>query len=311
MSFIGGSDKLSLKAGEEVTVYGTYNNANNGPKWYFVNTGKSGDKEWMFVEQGKVINDDSLVFAWPINNTAQSSVNNSVFGYRIFEGTEQRKDAGGNPVKDKDRKIIYDTYVYYNFHRGVDMPGSGRAVKAAAAGTVTYAQFDDQYGGGNMVVIEHQNGLQTRYQHLASITQKAKDSFKNKSKIALGVQIGVSGSTGNSGGAHLHFEIMRSDTRNSQINPLEFYSRHDIRSCPNRTNKPNPNNPNPAFKLVGGNFVFNPDFKWDFSTDGEPNAARDFTGVDYPTTNDFPKTLKEEFEITMPQNRFFCGHRHY
>ncbi|MFC4267017.1 M23 family metallopeptidase [Arthrobacter cryoconiti] len=80
------------------------------------------------------------------------------------------------------------------------------AVLAAAGGTVTYAQWHE-FGGGNRVVVDHGNGLATTYNHLSSI------GVKVGQKVERGQQIALSGTTGNSTGCHLHFEVMVDDTK--------------------------------------------------------------------------------------------------
>lgn len=97
-------------------------------------------------------------------------------------------------------------------HSGVDIRGaSGVSVLATADGVVTYAQ---RYAGyGNMVDIEHKNGLTTRYAHLSSITVTEGRAVK------AGDVIGGIGSTGRSTGPHLHYEARLGD---EPIDPIEF-----------------------------------------------------------------------------------------
>ena len=85
-------------------------------------------------------------------------------------------------------------------HTGVDLGVSaGTPIFAVAGGTVTRAEY---YGGyGNCVDIDHGNGVMTRYAHQTKFVVKAKD------KVSPGQLIGYVGNTGNSYGAHLHFEI--------------------------------------------------------------------------------------------------------
>lgn len=99
-------------------------------------------------------------------------------------------------------------------HNGIDIARpSGKAILAADAGTVTAT--GPQGGFGNRVVVDHGNGYTTLYAHLASI------SVKPGQKLARGQKLGVMGSTGNSTGVHLHFEVRK----NGQlINPLTVVS---------------------------------------------------------------------------------------
>ncbi|WP_427173653.1 M23 family metallopeptidase [Arthrobacter sp. 92] len=88
------------------------------------------------------------------------------------------------------------------FHRGQDYAAQcGTAVHAAASGTVTFAGWHP-YGGGNRVVIDHGNGLETTYNHLSS------SSVQVGQKVSRGDVIALSGTTGASTGCHLHFEVM-------------------------------------------------------------------------------------------------------
>ncbi|BCW83212.1 hypothetical protein Pure05_16900 [Paenarthrobacter ureafaciens] len=88
-----------------------------------------------------------------------------------------------------------------DFHRGQDFVAQcGTAVHAAAAGKVTFAGWHE-YGGGNRVVVDHGNGLETTYNHLSSFNVKVGDTVNRGDTVAL------SGTTGASTGCHLHFEV--------------------------------------------------------------------------------------------------------
>jgi murein DD-endopeptidase MepM/ murein hydrolase activator NlpD len=88
-----------------------------------------------------------------------------------------------------------------HFHTGVDLGGpAGTPILAAADGIVALATSDG-IGYGNYVVIVHDGGLTTLYGHLAVIGVKAGD------QVHQGQPIGAEGSTGNSTGPHLHFEV--------------------------------------------------------------------------------------------------------
>nr|WP_043419479.1 M23 family metallopeptidase [Arthrobacter globiformis] len=88
------------------------------------------------------------------------------------------------------------------FHRGQDFAAQcGTEVLAAASGTVTFSGWHP-YGGGNRVVIDHGNGLETTYNHLSS------SSVQVGQKVTRGEVIALSGTTGASTGCHLHFEVM-------------------------------------------------------------------------------------------------------
>ncbi len=88
------------------------------------------------------------------------------------------------------------------FHSGQDFSAAcGTEVRAAADGTVVFAEWH-AYGGGNRVVVDHGNGLETTYNHLASMEVAKGDVLRR------GAAVGTSGSTGSSTGCHLHFEVL-------------------------------------------------------------------------------------------------------
>jgi len=91
---------------------------------------------------------------------------------------------------------------YWSGHLGIDISaGEGAPVYAADSGVVTMAQGGDNYGYGNVIQIDHGNGYSTIYAHLSSIGVGVCQS------VSAGQWIGASGNTGNSQGAHLHFEV--------------------------------------------------------------------------------------------------------
>lgn len=97
-------------------------------------------------------------------------------------------------------------------HKGLDYAGSeGDAVVATAAGIVTWA--GERYGYGNLVEIEHKNGLVTRYGH-NQVVQVAVGDLVTK-----GQPIALMGNTGRSTGAHVHYEVIRNG---QPVDPLPF-----------------------------------------------------------------------------------------
>ena len=86
------------------------------------------------------------------------------------------------------------------FHYGTDIGmRTGTPIKAMFDGVVRYAKWCNGYG--NVVVIRHDNGLETYYGHMSKITSKPNQ------KVKAGEIIGLVGSTGRSSGPHLHLEI--------------------------------------------------------------------------------------------------------
>jgi murein DD-endopeptidase MepM/ murein hydrolase activator NlpD len=85
-------------------------------------------------------------------------------------------------------------------HEGIDIAASsGTPIRAAAAGTVIHAGWLGGYG--NLVVLDHGNGLATAYAHASAILVSVGQ------RVAQGETIALVGSTGNSSGPHLHFEV--------------------------------------------------------------------------------------------------------
>ncbi|NUQ86236.1 MAG: peptidoglycan DD-metalloendopeptidase family protein [Anaerolineales bacterium] len=91
---------------------------------------------------------------------------------------------------------------YWSGHLGIDIAaGEGEPVYAADSGVVTMAQGGWNYGYGNVVQIDHGNGYSTVYAHLSAYFVSVCQS------VSAGAQIATAGNTGNSQGAHLHFEV--------------------------------------------------------------------------------------------------------
>ncbi|WP_344914512.1 M23 family metallopeptidase [Paenibacillus hodogayensis] len=99
-------------------------------------------------------------------------------------------------------------------HKGIDVTGN-RNIMVADNGVVTYTGNKND-GYGNKVVVDHKNGYVTVYGHLSKI-----ETTTGK-VLEKGEKIGVMGSTGDSTGVHLHFEIQRNGEAE---NPLKFLSR--------------------------------------------------------------------------------------
>jgi len=104
---------------------------------------------------------------------------------------------------------------YYKWkHTGIDINGTLQdATYAVDAGIVTFAGWNSS-GYGNMILIDHGNGMVTRYAHHSKLYVKTGD------QVTKGQTIGMVGSTGRSTGPHLHFEIYMNGKR---VNPLEYY----------------------------------------------------------------------------------------
>lgn len=99
-------------------------------------------------------------------------------------------------------------------HKGVDLTGN-RTIRASDNGVITYVG-DKKDGYGKQIQIDHKNGYKTLYGHLSKIDVKVGQI------VEKGDAIGIMGSTGQSTGVHLHFEIHKSG---KVENPLKYLSR--------------------------------------------------------------------------------------
>lgn len=104
-------------------------------------------------------------------------------------------------------------YDYSAIHPAIDIGGAtGNAIFAADSGVIVYAGWSD-YGYGYLIVIDHGNGFQTAYAHLSAVAVGCGQS------VFQGSYIGAMGSTGNSSGPHLHFELIYNGAK---LNPLGY-----------------------------------------------------------------------------------------
>lgn len=98
------------------------------------------------------------------------------------------------------------------FHKGIDLyTDAPRTIVAAADGKVI--QLGTQRGFGKTVLVQHKNGVQTRYAHLSSYAA----GVKIGTSVRAGRKLGETGRTGNATAIHLHYEIL---VDGKPINPL-------------------------------------------------------------------------------------------
>ncbi|MFD5596617.1 transglycosylase family protein [Streptomyces griseorubiginosus] len=108
------------------------------------------------------------------------------------------------------------------YHTGVDFAvPTGTTVKAVAAGKVVASGWGGSFG--YQVVIRHGDGRYTQYAHLSAISVKAGQT------VGAGQRIGRSGSTGNSTGPHLHFEVRSAPGFGSDIDPVAYLRAGGVR----------------------------------------------------------------------------------
>lgn len=101
------------------------------------------------------------------------------------------------------------------YHTGVDFPvPTGTTVKAVSDGRIVSAGWAGAYG--YQIVVRHDDGRYSQYAHLSAV------SVREGQRVAGGQRIGRSGSTGNSSGPHLHFEVRTGPGYGSDIDPLAY-----------------------------------------------------------------------------------------
>ena len=131
------------------------------------------------------------------------------------------KDGSVDTEKISDDMLIWPTVskkVSNKFenesHMGIDIGGNyGDSVVASASGKVILAEYNGGYG--NCVILDHGNGINTLYGHMSKLLVKKGD------KVEKGEELGRIGSSGNSEGPHLHFELLIDGT---PVNAMEFFA---------------------------------------------------------------------------------------
>ncbi|PWS47861.1 peptidase [Streptomyces sp. FT05W] len=107
------------------------------------------------------------------------------------------------------------------YHTGSDFQAaSGTSVRSIGEGTVVSAGWSGSYG--NEVVIQHSDGMYSQYAHLSSL------EVTTGQTVTGGQQIGLSGSTGNSTGPHLHFEVRTGPSYGSDVDPIAYLRSHGV-----------------------------------------------------------------------------------
>ncbi|MFJ6440547.1 peptidoglycan DD-metalloendopeptidase family protein [Streptomyces sp. NPDC091649] len=107
------------------------------------------------------------------------------------------------------------------YHTGSDFrAASGTPVLSIGPGTVVSAGWSGSYG--NEVVIQHEDGMYSQYAHQSSLNVSVGQT------VTGGQQIGLSGSTGNSTGPHLHFEVRTGPGYGSDVDPIAYLRQHGV-----------------------------------------------------------------------------------
>lgn len=142
-------------------------------------------------------------------------------GYSSYQqGNGDTTYSGGKLSWPSTRaKIISSPFGYRSlgYHSGLDLcaPGGSKGVPVLAAAGGTVVSYTTTGAYGYSVLINHGNGIQTRYAHMLA----GSVSVRAGQKVSTGQQIGQIGETGRAYGAHLHFEVIKNGVR---VNPLPY-----------------------------------------------------------------------------------------
>ncbi len=165
---------------------------------------------WLIVPNGQR---QFISWSAPLGVTRENPASARVLGPGACEPVSGGAVGFGTFIwpSDYHRLSGYD-YTPNANHWGIDIDGDeGQAVYATDAGVIVYAGWNN-YGYGYMIMVDHGNDFQSLYAHLSSINVVCGQS------VGQGNLIGLIGSTGNSSGPHLHFEIR---SASSHVNPWD------------------------------------------------------------------------------------------
>ncbi len=177
--------------------------------------GKDGEKvvTYNYVEKNGTAVEKQVVKEEVIAEPVQQVVAKGPIPTRVTIGTSRGSGSISGLVWPLSGRITsYYGYRSGGFHTGIDIDGStGQPYVAAAGGTVVSAGWDGGYGYA--IVVDHGNGVATRYAHSSKLNVKVGQ------EVSRGQTIGLVGSTGRSTGSHLHFEVI---INGSHGNPLNY-----------------------------------------------------------------------------------------
>lgn len=126
------------------------------------------------------------------------------------------------PLKETEVKYISSYFGYRpdpiykieKFHSGMDFTAALGTEAYATGDGVVYDVERNDWGYGNVVILDHGFGYKTRYAHLL------KPAVRKGQKVKRGQVIGYIGATGKATGVHLHYEVLKND---NQIDPINFF----------------------------------------------------------------------------------------
>jgi murein DD-endopeptidase MepM/ murein hydrolase activator NlpD len=168
--------------------------------------------DWLIIPGGRRALKDWGPPAITRSNPASAAYYGSGYCGNIYEGAV----GTGVFIWPTPGKYISGYDYNPNVHPALDIAGAeGNAIFAADSGVVVYAGWSE-YGYGYLTVVDHGNGWQSAYAHQSAVAVTCGQS------VARGTRIGAVGNTGNSSGAHLHFEL-RSEIY-GKVNPWGYMS---------------------------------------------------------------------------------------
>ncbi|HEY0358189.1 MAG TPA: M23 family metallopeptidase [Mycobacteriales bacterium] len=152
--------------------------------------------------------------------TAPASGTEASSGTSFAAALDSAVNAGASFVKPLAGRVTSEFGPRWGtMHKGLDLAAAaGSPIRAVTGGTVRRADWNGGYG--NAVVIDHGNGLSTLYGHAASL------NVKPGQRVNAGDIIAKEGSTGDSTGPHLHFEVRIND---KQIDPRPWLTARGIK----------------------------------------------------------------------------------
>lgn len=228
-SLINDNNTLNKLKEKSKNIYKVYevSNSNDFDSVYFNSEKEAQDFVNELKSDYKNITEDLTITPLYLETVATSESINEAKKTLLAELEEKQKEI------EKESRTVNDVYlaclpvtggrissrfgsresIRSHAHKGIDVAATtGTPIVACADGTVTYSSYNDG-GYGNLVIIDHGNGVESYYGHCSKLLVSAGQVVK------AGDLIAKVGSTGRSTGSHLHFEIR---INGSQVNPQKY-----------------------------------------------------------------------------------------
>lgn len=224
-------DKLKSEAKNYYKVYEVYGSKENDESVYYNSIEEAQNYIDLINSKYSDVDDEFKINALYVENEVSEDTIKQA--KEKLEESLNAKVAEINKQKEIDSKTINGVYIASvpvsnghitsrfgsresirnHTHKGIDIAASyGTDIKAVADGTIEYASYNSG-GYGNLVIIDHGNGIKTYYGHCSKLCVSVGQ------KVNAGDVIAKVGSTGNSTGNHCHFEIR---VNGSQIDPQKY-----------------------------------------------------------------------------------------